>query len=340
METCSWQYWSNYHLRLPDKGNDGSKRGTICHLIFEILGEPRHRKHYTKIIRADDVRACEPVKRLIEKNARNAGVDDKDNIDCIYDMVLNGLKYDFFGATNGKPTKCLDEKDFDINYQKDGHNFRVRGFIDKLFLFKKKGFAKIRDFKSSRATFSGKDVSDNVQDLVYRLAVEYLYPDYTKRQMEFVFLKFDCSDESSEGIILTPDISEHEMEGFKSWLTNVQKVINNFDIETAKSSFAYDKGYPAKEDGFAGKLVCGRADTPFDKKKDGNPKWFCPCKFAYNYFKVCNEEGAHLYSLFENDVKGIKNAERQGYMLVEAFYEGCPKFQWLDYNKTKNAENQ
>ena len=40
---CSWLYWCKYKLKLPDASNDGAKRGSICHLIFELLGEKRRR---------------------------------------------------------------------------------------------------------------------------------------------------------------------------------------------------------------------------------------------------------------------------------------------------------
>ena len=35
LQTCSWQYWCKYHLKLPDRSNEGSLRGTICHAIFD-----------------------------------------------------------------------------------------------------------------------------------------------------------------------------------------------------------------------------------------------------------------------------------------------------------------
>jgi len=38
VEGCSWLYWCKYKLKLPDASNDGAKRGSICHLIFEHLG--------------------------------------------------------------------------------------------------------------------------------------------------------------------------------------------------------------------------------------------------------------------------------------------------------------
>ena len=38
-QSCSWLYWFKYILKAPDKSNDGAKRGTICHLVFELLGD-------------------------------------------------------------------------------------------------------------------------------------------------------------------------------------------------------------------------------------------------------------------------------------------------------------
>ena len=49
LEDCSWAYWAAYHLKLPDSSNDGARRGTICHLVFECLLNPRHLKNYKKI---------------------------------------------------------------------------------------------------------------------------------------------------------------------------------------------------------------------------------------------------------------------------------------------------
>ena len=45
-ESCSWLYWCKYKLKLPDRSNDGARRGSICHLIFELLGEPRRKKYF------------------------------------------------------------------------------------------------------------------------------------------------------------------------------------------------------------------------------------------------------------------------------------------------------
>lgn len=68
-QSCSWLYWCKYKLKLPDKSNEGAKRGSICHLVFEVLGV-KGRKNilikylkqkmflYTLHKKADNVSCC------------------------------------------------------------------------------------------------------------------------------------------------------------------------------------------------------------------------------------------------------------------------------------------
>ena len=79
-KTCSWLYWSKYHLKLPDTTNEGASRGTICHLLFECLGHRRHKPKFTKIIKSNDIFAVEAVKRLVYLLAKKLKVADDDNI--------------------------------------------------------------------------------------------------------------------------------------------------------------------------------------------------------------------------------------------------------------------
>ena len=113
-QTCSWIYWCKYKLHLPDKSNDGASRGTICHLVFECLGNPRHQSHYKKIIKSQSTKGSPAVWRLILSQARKLNVADEDNLDLIDKMTVNGLNYDFFGEDLGKPTEGISEKSFII----------------------------------------------------------------------------------------------------------------------------------------------------------------------------------------------------------------------------------
>lgn len=103
LQSCSWLYWCNYILKMPDKKNDGSSRGTICHLIFEVLGNKRHKKHFNKIMKTQDVFSVESIKRLIIKHAKILEVDDFENIALIKQMIFNGLSYDFLAKNSEHP---------------------------------------------------------------------------------------------------------------------------------------------------------------------------------------------------------------------------------------------
>ena len=80
-------------------------------------------------------------------------------------MTVNGLHYDF-GEDLGVPEEAISEKSFDIEIEGVDVSYRIKGFIDKLFLYKEKSYALIRDFKSSKQVFKGK-VTDNLQNLMY-----------------------------------------------------------------------------------------------------------------------------------------------------------------------------
>src|SRR6056300_641884 len=104
MTSCSWLYWCKYHLKLPDKTNDGALKGSIVHLILECLGKKRHKKHYKKILRTGQVYSSKPVAKLIDKHMVKDGLqENSENLREICKMTFNGLVYDFFGKTLGKP---------------------------------------------------------------------------------------------------------------------------------------------------------------------------------------------------------------------------------------------
>jgi len=327
LQTCSWQYWANYHLHLPNADNHGSLRGTICHNIFELLGDPKHKKHYTKIVKDQSIKASPAIDRMVMSYAKKWKISDFENLDLIDSMIVEGLNYDFFGEDIGKPTEAISEQDFDISVDEDGKSYRIRGFIDKLFLFKRKKLAIIRDFKTSKAIFSGKEYEDNMQDLMYSLAVKTLYPEFLKRKVEFLFLKFDLN---GEGCLKMEQLDSDELEGFEYFLTEIQQVINNFTEETAKSNFALDKGFPKKEDGFAGKIVCGFANHAGQLKKDGTPMWYCPYKFKFDYFHLLDEDGELIKSSYTKEDLQIMLDNGKGHEIKKLKYGGCPSFPHLN----------
>ena len=216
--------------RPPDTSNDGARRGSICHLIFEVLGEPRHRKHYDEIMQKHDIFSVPCVERLVMKHARREGVDDEENIQMIKEMTFNGLSYDFFGYDLDDPTEELSEQDFDIVKNDGDIAYRIRGFIDKLFLYKKQKFALIRDFKTSKEVFKGKDAEDNMQDLMYSLASQHLFPAYKNKQSEFAspfcnILPGPFTVKGESGIFNAPSMSSTVLSFASTYL--IYPMINN-----------------------------------------------------------------------------------------------------------------
>jgi len=321
-QSCSWLYWCKYKLKLPDKSNEGAKRGSICHLVFEVLGVKGRKKYFNKILKTQDVFCIPSIKRLIMSHAVREGVDDEENVEMMKDMIFNGLSYDFFGADLGKPTEEYSEKDFDIIKSDGDIKYKIRGFIDKLFLYKKKKFAIIRDFKTSKEVFKGKDRTDNLQDLMYSLAVKNLFPEYSKRVSEFLFLKFDLDpDASKSGVMRMEPLDDDELIGFEMQLSEIQKYLDNFTEKDARKNYAAHQGFPT-DNSFSGKLLCGFATRKGELKKDGNPKWHCSMKFDFFYYEIHNRDGNFIKSYFEEDFS--EDLVPEGCTYEMRYYKGCP----------------
>jgi len=337
LQNCSWSYWCNYHLKLPDTPNDGASRGTVCHQLFECLGNPRHKKHYNNIIKNQTIWKNKTITRYVKTLAKSLNVDDEENLDQINQMIINGLTYDFFGAESQKPSEAISEKDFLISENGEEINYSIRGFIDKLFLYKSKSRALIRDFKTSKKVFSGKDITDNLQALMYSLAVKKIYPKIKNRDAEFLFLKFglekDMLGSTGEGVVQINNISDEELVGFEYFLTEVQSVVDNFTEKDAKSDFAAKKEFPS-DGSFGGPLSCGFAKKKGQLKKDGTKMWHCPYKFDFTYWKLVDKEGQVIKSAFEKeDILSIKSKfykNEEGLSIEKSKYDGCPHWTQKD----------
>lgn len=323
-QSCSWLYWCKYKLKLPDMSNDGANRGTVCHAVLEVLGAKKHLKKLQKIMKNGDIFCVPSVKRMVEIYARKLSVDDEENIELIKEMTFNGLSYDFLGNSIGRPTQALSEKEFSICVQEGDINFHIRGFIDKLFLYKGKKFALIRDFKTSKKAFVQSEIDDNLQDWIYSTAVSILFPEYANRMSEFLFLKFPMEiDHVSSGVIQMEPISDEEIEGFKHELTSIQKYLDNFTEETATSNLAALKDFPTDKS-FSGRLLCGFAQEKGQLKKDGTPMWHCPMKFDFWYYQIFDKNGDFVTSVHEEEF--AESMVPEGGTHEMKYYAGCPSF--------------
>lgn len=318
LETCSWQYYCSYVLKLPQKGNDGSSRGTICHLVLELLLSKKHKSHFTSITKKGSIDGSEAVSRLVKKRAQKLKVDSAENLKLIDEMIVVGLKNEFFGA---KGAKVLPPE-FEFRIENERPKYNIRGFIDKPIDYPADQRMEITDYKSSKEKFKGEELKSNTQAMMYSLAAKKSWPD-RRPIIKFVFLRFPKQPTQ----IL--EFSDAALSGFEHYLSFINKKINNFDQKAARSNFAADQPME-KGGGFKGPIVCGFAKEKGQLKKDGTLMWHCPVKFAFSYYVLKNENGEVVKSSFEDDLSPGKSET-----VEKLSYPGCPRF-----SSSPTKENQ
>jgi len=340
---CSWKYWSSYILHIPSRSNVGAKQGDASHIILESLAVEKRRTLVETILSKSDVFCYAPLKRLTYKLLRRNEIDTPESLEAVKGFVLNGLSYDFYGEKRGKPIASYIEKDFLIE---ELDRYKIRGFIDRLFIYED-GHALIRDYKTSKETYRGGDISDPLQANFYAKAVrkmsnDGIIPPVKSISCEFLFLKFDCSVESewlageyrgkvtkkqvhNGGGLIRVSFTEEEIDGFDYELEDYQQYLENFTEETAKQNFATDQGMPT-DDSFSGKLLCGFAAIPGQLKKDGTPMFFCESKFSFPYYYISQDDKWVASCFIDEREKLLIKYPIKLFHWEERFYEGCPRW--------------
>jgi len=290
LDTCSWLFYSKYFLKIPDTTNDGASRGTIVHLIFELLLNPKHKKKYFNKLKKNPtaILRCKPVNRLLTKHAIRLNVNDKDNLSLMYQMLYVGLNYNFYckGCKDLKP-----EEHFEI----EGENFIINGFIDKKAFYKNK--IDIWDYKSSKSKFNREEIEANYQALMYSLAT--FKRDGVIPSVKFLFLRFPDSPEQA-----APKLTEEELEGFEMFLTELADLLSDYDESKALDNLA--------KNGRKYRWLCG-SDKP--------GKWICPARKPFEFYSLVDKESGKIYrSAHEKE----DLEENEKYDVVKKSYDGCP----------------
>ena len=286
LETCSWVYWNNYHTKVPQTQNDGALRGTICHTIFELLINPKHKKHYNKIIKKNSILGSKAVTRLVKKLKSRVALDPS-NFDILDQMIMVGLKHDFFGE-DGK----IIQPEYPFEIKNDNPKYHIKGFIDKPI--KKKKEMHIIDYKSSKYKFRGDDLEANIQAMMYSLASLKIWPKL-KPIVKFLFLRFPKQP------IQELTFTEEQIKGFEHYLEHINDYVNNFNEESAKANFAADSD--------KNKWMCQIGG------------WKCPYKDSFEYYVKLNNKD----EIIESNLNGTFNIT-EGFKIEKRIYEGCPKW--------------
>jgi hypothetical protein len=297
LETCSWVYWNNYHTKVPQSQNDGALRGTICHTVFELLLNKRHLKNYKRIIKKNAIDGDKGVDALVKKLAKKVKLDDS-NYKLLNDMILVGLKHDFFGEHGD-----IVKPEYSFNIESQEPKYHIRGFIDKPIKTKKE--MHIIDYKSSKYKFRGDDLEANIQAMMYSLASKKLWPKL-KPIVKFLFLRFPKQP------IQELTFTDEQITGFEHYLEHINDYVNKFDENSAKANFAIDNE--------KNKWMC----------KVGG--WKCPYKDPYEYYVKLNDKSEVVETSLENNFKDIK-----GFKVETRKYEGCPKWPQLKQGENHDA---
>jgi hypothetical protein len=286
LETCSWVYWNNYHTKVPQSQNDGALRGTICHTIFELLLNPRHKHHFNKIIKKNSIKGSKSVTRLVKRLKAKVGLDES-NFQLLDQMILVGLKNDFFGE-DGK----IVRPEYPFEIKNDNPKYHIKGFIDKPI--KKKKEMHIIDYKSSKYKFKGDDLEANIQAMMYSLASKKLWPKL-KPIVKFLFLRFPKQP------IQELSFTEEQINGFEHYLEHINDYINNFNEDSAKANFAADNE--------KNKWMCQIGG------------WKCPYKDGFEYYVKLNKNNEIVETSLQNNFKDLT-----GFIIEKRKYQGCPKW--------------
>lgn len=323
LDDCSWTYYVRYVLRIDGESNDGARRGTVVHALFDCLLNPKHKHYYGEILKKGTVVGIPKIERFLRAQMAKEGLvnvyDNKGNhnYQLIDKMILTGLSFDFYceSVDRRKPDVLHGERVVDYtHYEGEEPVYRIKGFIDKIAEFKK--HIAIFDYKTSQQKFHGEELTDNIQAMMYSL---YAYRVLKmKAAVTFVFLRFPKSP--MQKVEFGPDA----LEGLEEFLKYQTAYLKDFNLEKATANFAADKPYPKQ--GFKGPLICGRAKRKGELKKDGSPKWHCPFKFAFNYYQLVDEDDNLIRSSV--DKKSLKPEE--GQKVKVKWYPGCPKFNKYD----------
>lgn len=290
VEGCSWLYYCKYILRQPDISNSGASRGTICHLIFELLLTDRHKKYFDDLCSGKAGVIKNPaIHRLILKNAKKLKVDDEENLDLIYTMIQTGLQSDYF-CSGAVAVNAEDE----FLIEEDG--YLINGFIDKTATYPD-GSVKVFDYKSSKAKFSKDEIDFNLQNLIYSLAV--FKKKKTIPDLYFIFLKF-----KKQPIQQAPKPTEDQLNGFMAYLAYVSGYLASFDEKAAVANLA------AKS--VKKKWMCG---------SDVEGKWICPSRNPSTFYIGIDKNEKFVKSSFNReDLVG----DPKIILINKIEYKGCP----------------
>lgn len=309
--TCSQLYAAKYLAKLPDAGNDGSRRGDAVHKVLELLAKPRHRPLVEEILRNDTCTQTPAVWKLLSRYGRENGVGDPKNLDIMDGFTVVALENEFYGPPGTIEDTAELEFSLQVN-EPDGRRFNTRGFIDRLFKVRDEQGLRLeaRDFKTSKERPKGEKLTWNTQSMMYQTVLRRLFPDIPRRRLRFLYAKF-----RKDPWVEEEPLTDEQLKGYEVNLTGFQEALESFTEANAGDNLAaYDQDK---------QWLCGREGV----KKDGSPCWICTARRPMDYHVIVDADGAIVTSGFTAEALRAKVDAAKGQRIEQRHWKGCIAFQ-------------
>ncbi len=301
LKQCSWKFWLNEVVRLPEATHPKTIVGSIAHSILEALKKARHRKHYEMVMNQYEYEFVEQsvynspaITRLIRFWLhRNPTVTEElaAAIDEMVLLVLNQTNFLDEGATQ------VFDPEHEFLFKIAG-KYEIRGFLDRLAIFGDK--AKITDYKTQGTKFTQAELDENIQAAIYQM---YVYKYFgVLSEVEFVMLRHPPTSRTPQKHLqIVPAKTPEELHGIEIYLEHMGHVFQDFTIEFARNNIL--------------------GNDP-DTKKRSFCQYVCKFKDPFSYQSVLDSEGKMVNNYAMNETVKLKPDQS----LEIKHHKGCPAF--------------
>jgi len=225
-------FYFKHVLMLPDKTHWKTLVGSNHHNVIEYMLKPKRRARLDAILEDGFSFAANPeIERycLMWRDHYKLDLWDHQNVEDMLRLTFSTLK-PFI-----KEGQFKSEQRFEIKLGEATGS----GYIDILTLGDD---ARILDMKTKGKKFTQKELSENVQAMMYSW---YYYETYGKLvPVHFILTRFPPTKKDPGRHIQTVmPPTEAQIDGFKEYVKHLYKVMNEFGLQDAYSNWHADEGF-------------------------------------------------------------------------------------------------
>jgi len=304
LQNCSFLYYCNVYLKLPEKTNMGAKRGTCLHALLELLCLPRHQNLVNQLIETQDPDEVRPVRIFLDNQIKLLNIPPNDPVKPISKKdAIRTNREEIHAMLMAIVNQELSKKDCEFIATEHAFDFvenntRLKGFIDRVTVENGDTLV-ISDWKTSSKKFMGDELTGNLQAMVYSLIARKDWPNYKKYIVRFFFARFPKQPYQEL------EFSKEELEGLIHYLEYVSKIMNSMDEKKACSNFAADSP--------KNKWLCG-----------AGPTWRCAYRDPFDYWQIIDKNSKKIVKtgFLDDPMPELKENED---VEIKSFF-GCPRW--------------